>query len=259
MIVYMATNTKNGKVYICRTIRPLKMCIRSHKHKATVIASPFYTAIRKYGWYNFTWQIIDKCNSVTETRESKGRFIKIHKSTNREFGYNCTTGGLHRTYTEDTTQKISATVKELWEDPAMKERLMKNRKYLPASAETRKKRSIASKIMWKSPGFRAKMHKASKNRPPISDETREKMSKGKRESYRKKRLNPEVYNKERKERREQLRINREKYREKVLARTKKKCCKCQTIKKLDMFYKQKSNLDGHTYICIECEKKRKRN
>ncbi len=259
MIVYMATNTKNGKVYICRTIRPLKICIRGHKHKATIITSPFYNAIRKYGWYNFTWQIIDRCNTITEMYESKGRFIKSYKSTNREFGYNCTTGGLHRTYTEDTTKKISATVKELWKNPDIRENLMKNRKYLPASDETRKKRSVASKKMWKSPDFRAKMHEVHKNRPPASEETKKKMSDGLRRAYRRKRLlSPVEYNKDREKRKEQLRINREKYREKVLARTEKKCNKCHTVKKLDMFYKATANLDGHANICIECEKKRRK-
>ena len=35
----------------------------------------------------------------------------------------------------------------------------------------------------------------------------------------------------------------------------KTCCRCHTPKELECFYKDKSKLDGHSYICLECHRK----
>ena len=107
MIVYMATNTKNSKVYICLTTKKLKYRILLHKYNARAGMAAFYTAIRKYGWHNFTWQIIDRCDTITEMYESKEYFIKLYNSTDRKFGYNCTTGGLSYTMIPETKKKMS--------------------------------------------------------------------------------------------------------------------------------------------------------
>lgn len=56
----------------------------------------------------------------------------------------------------------------------------------------------------------------------------------------------------------QKKERRKKLREEYSKRTEKKCCRCKKVKKIDMFYKKKTNLDGLAYHCIECEKKRKR-
>ena len=35
----------------------------------------------------------------------------------------------------------------------------------------------------------------------------------------------------------------------------KKCCHCKTLLRLDMFFRNKSNKDGYSYVCKKCQSK----
>ena len=65
MIIYKATNKINGKVYIGQSHKSLEERMRRHKNDSTRQDSYFYRAIRKYGWENFSWEVID----IAETDE----------------------------------------------------------------------------------------------------------------------------------------------------------------------------------------------
>ena len=56
----------------------------------------------------------------------------------------------------------------------------------------------------------------------------------------------------------QKKERRKKLREEYSKRTEKSCSKCQIVKKLDMFYKRTSSLDGYEFHCKDCERKRKK-
>lgn len=59
-LIYKATNKLNGKAYIGQTIKTLEA--RKSTHKSAYKIShrlPFYAAIRKYGWDNFVWDILE--------------------------------------------------------------------------------------------------------------------------------------------------------------------------------------------------------
>ena len=107
MIVYMATNTKNGKVYICLTTRKFSLTISIQKSCARRGSTiPFHEAIRKYGEHNFIWQILEKCQSISELYATKEQYIIDYNSMDSRLGYNCTTGGIHFTMNDETCEKI---------------------------------------------------------------------------------------------------------------------------------------------------------
>jgi len=91
MIIYKSINKINGKMYIGQTIASLKE--RKYKHKSLAKNNSqlyFHRAIRKYGWKNFKWEIIEEPDKeIGGQRETY--YIKKFgcKSPN---GYNLTDG-----------------------------------------------------------------------------------------------------------------------------------------------------------------------
>ena len=62
-LIYEAINKVNNKKYIGQT--KSRLCSRkgSHKTQSKNGDTIFYRAIRKYGWENFEWKIIDHATS----------------------------------------------------------------------------------------------------------------------------------------------------------------------------------------------------
>jgi len=97
-IIYKATNKINGKSYIGQTInKNFDIYIkRSHKKPSEYskdINRVFHNAIRKYGWNNFEWEILEKCDSKNELNEMEFHYIKQYNTFFRMNGYNMTFGG----------------------------------------------------------------------------------------------------------------------------------------------------------------------
>ena len=59
MVIYLITNTVNGKKYVGQTARPLGQRIREH----TISEYPIGCAMRKYGRENFTVEILAEVNT----------------------------------------------------------------------------------------------------------------------------------------------------------------------------------------------------
>lgn len=95
MLIYKVTNNKNNKVYIGQTVKSLSQRRSEHKHRFLYenSHSKFYNALKKYGWENFTWEIIEESNDWTyETLDEKEKYyIKLYDSINN--GYNILEGG----------------------------------------------------------------------------------------------------------------------------------------------------------------------
>lgn len=92
--IYKIVNQINGKVYIGYTTNP-KSRLRTHKHNSKKLEGAFYSAVRKYGWDNFIFEIIyqsfdeNHCHNVMEEY-----FIREYKShVDEGFGYNMSYGG----------------------------------------------------------------------------------------------------------------------------------------------------------------------
>ena len=103
MIIYRATNSANGKVYIGQTTRNLYDRKSAHKMRSMTGTSPFYTAIREYGWDKFDWRVIDRADTIDELLDKEEFWISYYKMDGR--AYNEMTGGRHSKHS-NTSKKI---------------------------------------------------------------------------------------------------------------------------------------------------------
>ena len=105
-IVYKYVNMINGKIYVGRTAQSLKS--RAGKNgKGYRTCAKFWNAICKYGWENFSLEILADNLSVKESIEMEKQYIKTLHSNEDEFGYNILSQepGFGR-LSEETKQKI---------------------------------------------------------------------------------------------------------------------------------------------------------
>lgn len=90
-IVYIHTNTQNNKKYIGITSR--KPEIRwGHEGNGYALQPKFFNAIKKYGWDNFTHEIICKNLNQQEAKELETYYIDLYNSI--ENGYNILREGI---------------------------------------------------------------------------------------------------------------------------------------------------------------------
>ncbi len=111
--IYKYTNTINGKVYIGKTYR-IKARQVEHKSKSTSCDTYFHKALNKYGYDNFTFEIIAQTDNDDSLNFLEKLYIRKYKSSQHEFGYNLTGGGegtLGFHHTEETRQKMSKSRK----------------------------------------------------------------------------------------------------------------------------------------------------
>lgn len=94
MIIYKVENKINGKIYIGKTIKSLTIRKNAHKQEAKRL-SPYYfhQAIRKYGFENFEWTILQFSFNLEKLNALEKFYINLYESNNRKKGYNLTEGG----------------------------------------------------------------------------------------------------------------------------------------------------------------------
>ena len=142
-----------------------------------------------------------------------------------------------------------------------------NSDYVQTEGQQRKK-SVSMKKRWQEPEVIAKMAKrklrdiSGKNNPMygVSRKGKDNPMYGRIGE-----LNPNYgksipqWQKDRisKANKEHARKRKEKFLKEISGRTEKECYKCNQIKKLDLFYKSHTNLDGYAGLCKLCEKTRK--
>jgi group I intron endonuclease len=109
MLIYLARNSVNGKVYIGQTIRSLEERKSDHLRQAIKQSrrSHFHAAIRKYGFEVFEWEILERILVREALSPAECYWIHKYKSTNPRKGYNNTTGGEHYEHTEQARRNIS--------------------------------------------------------------------------------------------------------------------------------------------------------
>jgi hypothetical protein len=108
MIIYKATNTLNGKVYIGQTTRTLTQRKAEHINETHRKYAPyFHNALKKNGKENFTWEEIDRGNTQSELDQKEKYWIAYYKSNMSEHGYNLACGGKQFIHSEKSKQKMS--------------------------------------------------------------------------------------------------------------------------------------------------------
>lgn len=90
-LIYKHTNKLNGKVYIGQTCQAAKDRWQyggGYRHNAH-----FYAAIKKYGWNNFTHEILYTDLTKIEADTLETQLITKYNATDHRFGYNNSIGG----------------------------------------------------------------------------------------------------------------------------------------------------------------------
>ena len=86
--IYKITNNINGKIYIGQT-NDLKRRTQEHKHDKRK-DKYLYRAIKKYGWDNFS---VDILYYGEDYNKEEKKWIEFYGSRNREKGYTVAEGG----------------------------------------------------------------------------------------------------------------------------------------------------------------------
>ena len=155
MIVYKITNIINNKLYFGVTTQLLKARWQQHKCNANKKSYHLYNVIKKYGFDNFSIEIVLKCNNKETMFLKEKELIKKYDTNNHEFGYNNSTGGessrIGVRASKETKKKISE--------------YQKLRKRKPHSIETKIKIGDANRGNIFSDDIKNKMSEARKGKP----------------------------------------------------------------------------------------------
>lgn len=119
-IIYKVTNSINGKIYVGQTTKELKERIKGHYDAHKNPKNIFHKALKKYGFENFNWCVIDFAESQGELDIKEEFWIKFYKSYvgfEDSNGYNSTSGGRDGFYFYDEViKKMSESQKEWIEE-----------------------------------------------------------------------------------------------------------------------------------------------
>ena len=106
MIVYCII-FPNGKRYVGKTECSMDKRMREHKHHSKKSNTRLYNAIRKHGWGNLDWIVLEECQDADQLSEREKLWIKKFNCLNRDKGYNLREGGEGGRHSEKTKSKIS--------------------------------------------------------------------------------------------------------------------------------------------------------
>src|SRR5208282_1020547 len=107
-IIYCAINKINGKIYFGYTTEELKRRIQKHMAKVNANSTThFHNAIRKYGFHNFIWKIIDHEENIEKLKILEKDYIYMFGTSFKKIGYNETEGGEGAVFNEEIRNKIS--------------------------------------------------------------------------------------------------------------------------------------------------------
>lgn len=126
-IIYCHTNKKNNKKYIGQTGQSPEKRWGKNGSEYLRKGNPYFkNAILKYGWDNFTHEILFTNLSAEEADNKEMELIKKYKTYLRDYGYNMTMGGNSNTLTPEQKEQISKRNKLYWENGKFQEVICKN-------------------------------------------------------------------------------------------------------------------------------------
>ena len=163
--IYKAYCIHTHKVYIGQTSRNLAVRISEHANGKNK-QSRLYEAICKYGLESFEWEVLEECSTLEDANRREVELIAEYNSFNK--GYNSHKGGraggalspegmsrrqasreANGGYTSvslrqkannvakdpEVRSKISNSVKQLWEDPSYRDRMLTHNAKMTAEVE----------------------------------------------------------------------------------------------------------------------------
>jgi len=116
MLIYKITNLVNNKIYIGQTINSIKRRIGGYRdfYKKDTSSSKIHRAMRKYGFENFKFDVLHIVNTTSELNYLEKYLIRYYNTQNDNIGYNTEDGGVYRTMSEETKNKLSIINKEMY-------------------------------------------------------------------------------------------------------------------------------------------------
>ena len=162
--VYIHTNRANGYKYVGITSRePKARWQGGHGYRKQ---AAFWNAIVKYGWDNFDHEIVASDISAEEAWEMEQELIRKYNTTDRNHGYNRSSGGEAGAKgvekSEKSRKSSSDFMKRLWNDPDFRARKIAYTIQMNQTPEMRVMRSLSSKGRHHSEESREKISKAKK-------------------------------------------------------------------------------------------------
>lgn len=144
-IIYLVTNTLNGKVYIGQTTQSLVRRWRQHRCVRNGKLSHLQHAIAKYGESRFVTRQLEACSDKDSLNTREMYWIQQYQSTHRSKGYNRAQGGSNAPKSEATKVKLSEIGKRKASTPEGLQYLINMSRSFAGTPEGRKKISEASK------------------------------------------------------------------------------------------------------------------
>lgn len=165
-LVYLATNTINGKVYVGQTERRLSTRWAAHMcgSRQPGRKAHFQAALAKYGEAAFTVEVIARAHTQAEANQSEKHWIAHFNSANVKYGYNMTLGGDGGIPTEEVRQRLAHATGTRWKNPEYRDRLRRILKVSLSKPETRAKLSASAMGIVPSGESRKKMSKSAQSR-----------------------------------------------------------------------------------------------
>ena len=156
--IYLTTNTINNKKYIGQ--HKSEKFDESYKGSGKTLVKAF----EKYGFENFTTEILEWCEDQDTLNEKEIYYIALYDATSSDEFYNIARGG--EGHTCDPWNKGQHGVQE-W-TPAMEEAFEKGR-HLPASEKLKDHLRRRSEWVDYTPEYRAKLSKAQSENRTVND------------------------------------------------------------------------------------------
>jgi len=100
--IYIIQNNINHKVYVGQSINPKKrwishLCHAGHVDRGLSLRHPgvlvIHLAMSKHGKDNFSFKILEECDTQKEADERESHWIIVYQSRLKKFGYNLKPGG----------------------------------------------------------------------------------------------------------------------------------------------------------------------
>lgn len=112
MIVYLLTNSVNGKRYVGQTTKSLNWRFGQHRRNAIGGRKTYlYNAIRKYGVEVFIPTILETCLSLEDLDAAEKKWIEYYRALDRRFGYNECEGGRVNRMTPEMKERRAAKLR----------------------------------------------------------------------------------------------------------------------------------------------------
>lgn len=136
--VYIHTNKTNGKKYVGQSSNVIERWRCGGKNYFNSVK--FFNAIKKYGWDNFTHEVLyDNLDKETANKIER-ELIKKYDSINS--GYNIQEGGAI-SLTQESLDKMSKSLKQGYIDhPERREKIRQKKLGSKDSEETKRKKSL---------------------------------------------------------------------------------------------------------------------